>query len=71
MKVKKSIINDLGNVFDIGDKVTIHFVKGGRIGGCTITKITDKGFWFVRGCSREKYISYDNLKKIMRSGVKC
>lgn len=33
----------LGHKFCVGDMVTIKYLSGGGVGGCTITKITKTG----------------------------
>lgn len=63
-KTEKCITNDDGKQYKIGDVVTIKNLNGGGYGGCTITKITDTGFWFKQGTSREKSIQYKNVLEI-------
>ena len=53
-----------GGIYKIGDVVTIKFLNGGGCGGCEITKITDTGFMFRQGTSREKNVQFKNLENV-------
>lgn len=63
-RTKKEIISDNEEIFNIGDIVTFHTLNGGGCGGCKITKITDSGFKYIQGTSKEKSVQYVNVISI-------
>jgi len=63
-RVEQILVIDGCRLFKVGDTVTIHFTNGGGMGGCTITKITNKGFHFNQGKGRDKSIAFEKLKSI-------
>ena len=70
IRVEHLLIIDESRVLKVGDTVTIHFTNGGGMGGCTITKITNKGFHFNQGKGRDKSVAFEKLKSIELIGVR-
>ena len=64
IRVEQLLIIDESRVLKVGDVVTIHFTNGGGMGGCKITKITNKGFHFNQGKGRDKGVAFEKLKSI-------
>lgn len=64
IRVEQIIVVDENRMFKVGDTVTIHFLNGGGMGGCTITKITNKGFHFNQGKGRDKSAAFEKLKSV-------
>ncbi|MBQ7067144.1 MAG: hypothetical protein IJN92_10035 [Lachnospiraceae bacterium] len=60
---KEIICEDTKKRFKVGDTVTVKLENGGGMGGCTIVKITDKGFHYNQG-GRDKCIQYDRIQDI-------
>lgn len=61
---KKILDGKTGKTYAVGDTVTIKCVNGGGMGSCTITKITDTGFCYRQGNSKEKNVQYKNINEI-------
>lgn len=63
-KTEKYIAAPEGKQYKVGDEVNIKIQNGGGCGGCIITKITDTGFRFRQGSSREKTVQYREILEI-------
>lgn len=61
---KQILCTETGEIFRIGDTVTIKFINGGGAGGCRITKITDKGFHYNQGSGSDKSVQYEKVLEI-------
>ena len=64
IRIEPVIITKDNRRFKVGDIVTIHFQNGGGMGGCKITKITNKGFQYNQGKGVDKRVSFENLRSI-------
>jgi hypothetical protein len=56
--------DEKGNVYNVGDTVTITWNNGGGNGSCKITKITKTGFRFRQVPGREKSAQFDNIREL-------
>ncbi len=68
-RTEKTIVDEKGYKFKIGDTVTVIYNKesgsyGGGFGEATITKITDTGFQFSIGGRRTKSVQFKNIEEI-------
>ncbi len=64
-KTHKVVLGEnTGEIFTVGQVVTIKFNSGGGCGGCQITKITDTGFHYCQGGGRAKSVQYKDIAGI-------
>ena len=67
-RTQKQIVGEDGQIFVVGDTVSIDFKGGSGFGCCEITKITDTGF-HISGKRRDKSIQYKDVERLKRYGT--
>ncbi len=56
--------DEKGNIYNVGDTVTITWNNGGGCGSCQITKITKTGFRFGQVPGKEKSAQFDEIREL-------